>query len=111
MQVTLFKGLLPLNLPDVWFEAHPERIRFGRLDGDKQCIDFRPVGGCALSFWVVHTPGGGRVRQCHQELPDHIADGEVEWGTTPAHLFAVCSRQEVALFGQSSQVLDLMHLA
>lgn len=110
MQITLFKGLLPVNLPDDWFSVSPELIRFGRLDGDKQAVDFRAVGGCALSFWVVQTPGTNHVRQCYEELPDHIAD-EVEWGFTPGHRFALCSRQEVAMYGQSSEVLDLCRLA
>lgn len=62
MQVTLFKGLMPVNLPDAWFK-HPERIRLGRLDGDKQTIDFRANGGIALAFWVASSPDSGEVHR------------------------------------------------
>lgn len=54
MQITMFKGLLPVNLPDEWF-SDASSIRFANIDG-KQAIDFRAVGGPVLAFWVSSTP-------------------------------------------------------
>lgn len=106
MQITLFKGLLPVNLPDAWF-SHPERIKLGRLQGRKQAIDFRANGGAALAFWIDSDRDTGTVHQRFEELPDHIVP-DADWSAGP---WAVESRRVVALFGQSGTPLDLTSLA
>lgn len=106
MQVTLFKGLLPVDFPDSWV-SDPERVRFGRLHDRKQVIDFRANGGPALAFWVDSDPGSSLVHQRYEKLPDHIVGAEVDW---TADAFAVSSRREVVMFGQSGAVLDLAYL-
>ena len=100
MQVTMFKGLLPVNLPDSWFTT-PDTIKFAKLGG-AQAIDFRESGGKALKFWVTHQ--GSTVSQHWEEVsnPD-----SVEWTDRP---FAIEPRSVVAMFGQSGTVLDLTHL-
>lgn len=100
MQVTMFKGLLPVNLPDEWFQS-PQNIRFANIGG-AQGIDFRPSGGRALKFWVEHD--GSAVSQHYQELDD---PDQISWGDRP---FAIEPRGVVQAFGQSAQVLDLKHL-
>lgn len=111
MQITLFKGLLPVNLPDNWFthQAKVQEIKYACLDG-RQGIDFRPVGGPVLVFWVSSGPDTGEVQQHHKRLqPEAVAS--LDWGTSRRHAFSVCSRDTVRLFGQSGKVLDLTHLA
>lgn len=103
MQVTMFKGLLPVNFPDAWF-ANPSAIRLGRL-GQKQIIDFRPIGGKAFAFWVDSDRDIGEVRQCYEELEDQ---SEVDWEAGP---WAIQHRRTVEMFGQSGTSLDLTHLA
>lgn len=101
MQVTMFKGLLPVNLPDSWFEK-PKAIRFAR-DGKRQLIDFSQCGGKALAFWVSSPEESSRVDQHWAEVdPAAIAwDGDAS---------TIDSRRTVSMFGQSSDVLDLEHL-
>jgi len=105
----MFKGLLPVNLPDNWFKGDTSAIRFANLDG-KQAIDFRPVGGPVLAFWVSSTPESSQVFQHYEKVPEAAA-AAADWGTSNQHAFAVCGRQVVKMFGQSSEELDLTHLA
>ena len=102
MQVTMFKGLLPVNLPDEWF-SDPDQVRFANVGG-AQAMDFRPNGGQCLKFWVEYGHGS-QVSQHWEEVsnPDSI-----QWGDRP---FAIEGRNTVALFGQSSSVLNLKHLS
>ena len=97
----MFKGLLPVNLPDNWFGANDKAIKFANINGS-QAIDFRAVGGKALRFWTEHN--GAQVSQCWEEIKDPES---IEWGDRP---FAIDSRKVVGTFGQSSKVLDLIHL-
>lgn len=106
MQVTLFKGLLPVDFPDSWV-SDPSAVKFGRLHDRKQAIDFRANGGPALAFWVDSEPESSLVHQRYEELPDHIVSAEVDW---TADAFAVSSRDVVRMFGQSGAVLDLTHM-
>ncbi len=106
MQVTMFKGLFPVNLPDAWF-ANPKQIRLGRMDGQKQTIDFRANGGRVIAFWIDSEPGLGATRQRWQELPEHIIE-DADWGAGP---WAMESRKAIAMYGQSGTPLDLTHLA
>lgn len=101
MQVTMFKGLLPVNLPDRWFEQGTEKIKFANIGG-AQAIDFRSCGGKALKFWVSHH--GSQVQQHWEEVssPD-----DVNWGNKP---HAIEPRGVVEMFGQSGSSLDLTKL-
>lgn len=110
MQLTMFKGLLPVNLPDSWFAdpARVEAIRYANMGG-RQAVDFRPVGGPILAFWVSSGPDTGEVTQHHKELTPEAVTG-LDWGTTSAHAFSVCSRDVVRMFGQSGTEIDLTHL-
>ena len=101
----MFKGLLPVNFPEAWF-ANPSAIRLGRL-GQKQIIDFRPIGAKALSFWIDSSRDTGEVRQCYEELEDQL-ESEVDWTAGP---WAIEKRRTVSMFGQSGTPLDLTHLA
>ena len=94
MQITMFKGLCPVNVPDSWV-SDPEKIKFAKL-GQSQAIDFRANGGKAFKFWVYDS------EPRYQELT--ISLETIAWGDIP---FAVESRKNVAMFGQSSKVIDL----
>jgi len=98
MQITMFKGLLPVNLPDAWFPSDAQaKIKFAR-SGNAQCIDFRAVGGKCLKFWME----GKEQNWAEIENPALL-----QWGDRP---YAIESRQTVAMFGQSGKELDLTHL-
>jgi hypothetical protein len=104
MQVTLFKGLLPVNFPDDWFSPDPQKITFSQTSVDgypAQGIDFTANGGKAYLLWI--EPNGTDVRQCYKEL-DGFEIEKLEWGDTPHYIEP---RSVVKLFGQSSKVLKL----
>jgi hypothetical protein len=99
MQITMFKGLLPVNLPDNWFGVDDDAIRFAQI-GIAQAIDFRAVGGKAIKFWIS---GDGVISQHWEEItyPDNE---NIKWTKKP---FAISSRMEIKMYGQSQTVLDL----
>jgi len=53
MKFVLFGGLTCVEIPDVWIKGWSQQvyIRFASPP-DRQYIDFRPIGGKALGFWV-----------------------------------------------------------
>jgi len=104
MQVTLFKGLLPVNFPDSWFSPDPKQILFSQTTVagyPAQGIDFTCNGGKAYLLWI--EPDGVEVRQCYKELSNSEIEA-LQWGDTPHYIE---SRKTVKLFGQSSKVLKL----
>jgi hypothetical protein len=102
MQVTLFKGLLPVNFPDEWF-CDPKKILFAKTsvqNWEAQAIKF--PNGKAYLLWVEFEPDQ-TVRQCHKELLKEEVE-KLDWESTP-HF--VEPRRVVEIFGQSSKVLRL----
>lgn len=97
MQVTLFKGMMPVNLPDTWF-SNPQSVRFSSTSYE-QVIDFRPSGGKCLKFWLTddNQPAWEEVEN----------DSNIKWTDAPRHIEG---RKTVKIFGQSGTVLDLTHL-
>lgn len=104
MQVTMFKGLFPVNLPDDWF-SDIDKIKFANnsfKEKSSQTIDFRPNEGKCLTFWIESNNG-----IVTQHWKEETENNELAFTDKAIH---ICSRQEVKFFGQSANVLDLKHL-
>ena len=101
MQITMFKGLLPVNFPNDWFfDGKGELIKWAKGPKGEQLIWFAPEGH-AFAFWLENG---------NEQKWSQLTEEEKEKANWKDEPHAVEPRSVVKMFGQSSKVLDLKRI-